>query len=476
MHAGDLPRHLTFLDQFAGRRRLPRVHGSLQLSKCAFMRAESVAAGIGLVATLGIAISGCGDASRQEPANTGGTTSSGGVDPLGGAGSSSGTGGSATSSGGVDPGAGGTTGGGGSAALGGGPQTGGASSGGDSSGGGDAGGTGSQASTGGQAGSGGQPPSGGGPTGGVADTGGTATTGGQATGGSADTGGVPGTGGESAGGRPIWFGTLLDPRAVIAEAQELAQSLADPDSPGWQATGDQHRTYHFPATGTEEPYRLYVPTNWDGQSDLPLVMFLHGAGSNENTYVDQNNGQLLTLAQQHGFLLVSAMGDEGAYGNFLRLSAPFGNEGVAADLMDQVTDESERTNELSEQDVINVLELVLAEYPIDRTSMFLTGHSMGSGGTWYIGGKYASYWRGLAPMSGPFVQETGYPWEDVRSLSILVTEGTQTPSLDASRLLANWLEQNGFDAEYQEVDADHGAMVPLVLPAVFDFFDRARVH
>jgi hypothetical protein len=50
-------------------------------------------------------------------------------------------------------------------------------------------------------------------------------------------------------------------------------------------------------------------------------------------------------------------------------------------------------------------------------------------------GKYPDYWKALAPMSGPFVQKTGYPWDGVRRISILVTEGTQAPSLDASRLL-----------------------------------------
>ena len=95
-------------------------------------------------------------------------------------------------------------------------------------------------------------------------------------------------------------------------------------------------------------------------------------------------------------------------------------------------------------------------------------------GTWYLGGKYPGYWRALAPMSGPFVQESGYPWDDVRGISLLVTEGTQAPSMDASRLLRGWLAEQGFDAEYEEVNADHGGMVPLVLPDVFDFFDRAR--
>jgi len=315
-------------------------------------------------------------------------------------------------------------------------------------------------------------------TGGTAGTGGAPGSGGQAgsaEGGTSQTGGATGTGGQSGDGeRLISFGTLLDPQAVMTAAQQLAESVADPSSPQWRAKGDQHRTYSFAAASTEEPYRLCVPTAWDGASELPLVMFLHGAGSDENTYLDQNDQQMVRLAEEHGFLLVSPRGDQGAYGNFLRLTAPFGDEQAAADLMSQVTPDSERTNELSEQDVINVLELVLSEYPIDRSAMFLTGHSMGSGGTWYIGGKYPAYWRALAPMSGPFVQESGYPWDGLSSVSLFVTEGTQTPSLEASRRLRDWLLEHDFDAEYLEVNADHGGMVPLVLPDVFDFFDRSR--
>ena len=257
-------------------------------------------------------------------------------------------------------------------------------------------------------------------------------------------------------------------------ARQLASALATPGGAQWRAKGDQHRSYHFAEANTDEPYRLYVPTNWDGQAKLPLVMFLHGSGSDENTYVDANNKQMLNLAQQHGYILVAPLGDKGAYGNFLRLSSPFGKPDEAAKLMAQITPDSERTNELSEKDVINVLELILAEYPVDRAAMFLFGHSMGSGGTWYIGGKYAGYWKGLAPMSGPFVQETGYPWDTVRQTFIFVTEGTQAPSVDGSQLLRDWLAANGFKSEYKEVNADHAGMVPLVLPDVFAFFDRTR--
>jgi hypothetical protein len=36
------------------------------------------------------------------------------------------------------------------------------------------------------------------------------------------------------------------------------------------------------------------------------------------------------------------------------------------------------------------------------------------------------------------------------------------------------MKEQKFNLEYKEVDADHGGMVPLVLPDVFNFFDRCR--
>lgn len=100
------------------------------------------------------------------------------------------------------------------------------------------------------------------------------------------------------------------------------------------------------------------------------------------------------------------------------------------------------------------------------------GHSMGSGGTWYIGAKYSFYWDAIAPMSGPFVQEVVYPWERLMSIPMFVTEGTSTASVDGSHALRDWLDAGGYPSEYLEVNADHAGMVPIVLPDVFEFFDR----
>ena len=273
------------------------------------------------------------------------------------------------------------------------------------------------------------------------------------------------------------FGCSIDAQEQIRESRALATSIASPEDPQWRAKGDLHRKYHFPAANADMPYRLYVPTSWDGKSQLPLVMILHGAGSDENWYVDANDRQLIRLAEKHGYILLSPLGYSrmGAYGTPLRLPAVFGNPEAAARQRASVDAERERTLELSEKDVINVLEIVLREYPVDRSAMFLTGHSMGSGGTWYLGAKYPQYWAAIAPMSGPFLDESNYPWDNIRQMHIFMTEGTgAAPSLAGSRALLAWMKERGFKLEYKEVDADHGGMIPLVLPDIFDFFDRCR--
>jgi enterochelin esterase-like enzyme len=272
----------------------------------------------------------------------------------------------------------------------------------------------------------------------------------------------------------IAFGSALDADQQILESEEVAKETTAPEQ---RAKGDQHRTYLFSAAKKEMPYRLYVPTTWDGQSNLPLIVMLHGAGADENSYMDMNHRQMLRLAEQHGYVVASPLGYSrlGAYGTPLRLPAVFGQPEIAAKQRAAVTPDAEHTLELSEKDVINVLEIVLNEYPIDRSAVFLAGHSMGAGGTWYLGAKYSKLWRAIAPMSGPFVDQANYPWDRIRSMPVLMSEGTLAlPSVQGSRAMRDWMLQHDFQFEYYEVKANHPGMVPLVLPAVFDFFDRYR--
>ena len=243
--------------------------------------------------------------------------------------------------------------------------------------------------------------------------------------------------------------------------------------------GDQHREYTFAPTGQKMPYRIYVPTSWDGKSSLPILLFLHGAGANENTYFDMAGGLLKQLAEKHGYIVVSPLGFTplGAYGNPLRLPAVFGESQAAAGQRAAITPQRRRELDLSELEVITVLEIATEEYGADRSRTFLAGHSMGSGGVWHLAARYPERWRAVAPMSGPFIDKETYPFDRIRDLPIFMTEGTgAAPSLAGSRALAAFMRAGKFDFEYLEVDGNHGSMVPMVWPAIFDYFDRVAAH
>jgi predicted peptidase len=271
----------------------------------------------------------------------------------------------------------------------------------------------------------------------------------------------------------ISFGTDIDAQTQMEESRRLAKSLANPSANTWRAKGDQHRSYFFKEANETMPYRICVPDSWDGKSPLPLVMFLHGGWNDENSYLEANDRQLIKLANKYGYLLVSPLGCHGAYGNNLLLPAVFGEETETAKIVAAGENKAhpKAAQRLSEKDVINVLELVLAEYPVDRQAMFLMGHSMGAGGTWYLGAKYADYWRALAPMSGPFVLEKGYPWERLSKKPVFISEGTKS-AVKASRLVYYYMAERNFPVEYMEVNQGHGEMIPPTLPCVFLFFDR----
>lgn len=269
---------------------------------------------------------------------------------------------------------------------------------------------------------------------------------------------------------PVSFGTDIDPVAQMQESRELAQRTPISPLPD-SRKNDLHFSYFFEEACEASPFRVCFPSGWDGKRKLPMVMFLHGAFNTESSYLDQNDFQMVKLADEYGVMLVSPLGGHGAYGTFLILPGSFGrDEDNAAILGQQPTAERMTTQRFSEKDVINVIELVLANFPVDRNKMFLTGHSMGSAGTWYIGAKYPDYWKALAPMSGPFVTEEGYPWSNLKDKPVFITEGSVgCATTEESRQLYSFMKERGFDVSYKEYEGNHDRMVILALPDVYEF-------
>src|SRR5690606_13565417 len=59
----------------------------------------------------------------------------------------------------------------------------------------------------------------------------------------------------------------------------------------------------------------------------------------------------------------------------------------------------ENLSELSEKDVMNVLEMIREEFNVDDSRIYLTGHSMGGAGTLFLGSKHADIWAAIAPVA-----------------------------------------------------------------------------
>lgn len=59
-------------------------------------------------------------------------------------------------------------------------------------------------------------------------------------------------------------------------------------------------------------------------------------------------------------------------------------------------------------DALEVLDIAKAQYKPDPQKIYLTGHSMGGHGTWFLGATYAGSWAGIAPCAGyPVLQSYG---------------------------------------------------------------------
>jgi predicted peptidase len=262
--------------------------------------------------------------------------------------------------------------------------------------------------------------------------------------------------------------------AVLAGVGRVALA----QTPAGGAKGDQQRHYFFAAAGKDMPYRLYVPASYDARVGAPLIVALHGYGGDQNYFFDAVK-ELPALCEQHGTVFVAPMGlaKDGWYG------APLSIPGAAPRSGGGPTPTPERTPEQetqyraqSEQDVLNVLDLVKREYRIDPLRTYLMGHSMGGFGTWWLGQKYADIWAAIAPMSG-VLPNVDYQLPRLKNVPVMVSiGGAENPAwVDASRKQVEAMKALGMKTAYFEPEgATHGGMIASTTPRVFEFLAQQR--
>jgi len=221
------------------------------------------------------------------------------------------------------------------------------------------------------------------------------------------------------------------------------------------------------AAGVDIPYGVYVPTSYDAARATPLVIALHGLGSDEMYMMEYNN--LVELAEQYGYLIATPLGfnERGWYG-----SRGPGRSGIG-----RGTDPGpENLGELSELDVLAVLRIMQHDFHVDADRTYLIGQSMGGGGTWHIGMKYPEMWAAMVPMAPAIYSSPDAltPLRD-RLPPIMVIHGDADTTVDVeiSRRWVAALRELGMEHAYIEVPGgSHASAGRENIGRVFAFLSR----
>ncbi|WP_297094515.1 phospholipase [uncultured Draconibacterium sp.] len=157
--------------------------------------------------------------------------------------------------------------------------------------------------------------------------------------------------------------------------------------------GPQDMTFFSSVDESNQPYALYIPENFDETKEYPLVVFLHGALSNHRLGLRRVFGKGNLQGPEFGTpgfvppqndLEVTRFYPELKSVDYI-VVAPFarGTAGYVG---------------IPEQDVFDMLADVKSKFRIDENRMYLTGLSMGGGGTLWVGLNHPDMWAAIAPV------------------------------------------------------------------------------
>lgn len=146
--------------------------------------------------------------------------------------------------------------------------------------------------------------------------------------------------------------------------------------------GPQVVTFLSPIDDSDQPYGLFVPKEYSQTKKWPLVISLHGAGSNHRLNLRRVFGQGNRMGET----------DVRATRYFPPMSE------VQMIVASPLARGTMGYQTVAEQDVYDVLADVKKRFNIDEDRVYLTGLSMGGGGTLWLGLTRPDVWAALAPV------------------------------------------------------------------------------
>ena len=255
-----------------------------------------------------------------------------------------------------------------------------------------------------------------------------------------------------------------------APASPPAPLAPNPAAPLYRHIGEQYRVYNFPGTGESIPYRLFVPTSWTAATRLPMLVTLRAGTSIDNPYRPPNS--LVTEAARRGYIVVTPMGyrplRQPYYGSRYRIARPDAPEPAAG----WTAEEDAR----AEQDVLNVIDLVTAEYNVDTSRIYLHGQNPSGSGALHLAAVHPDRFKGLVISSGA-IEVAAYPWTKLKGKPLLVIHGDQDTvnPMAASQRMADAARAAGVAATYATVPGGtHLEAYLTYARQIFDFLDSTR--
>jgi len=224
--------------------------------------------------------------------------------------------------------------------------------------------------------------------------------------------------------------------------------------------GPQGLTFFSTVDDRDQPYAVYLPPDFDASAEYPLVISLHGAGSNHRL----NLRRVFGKSNKPGENDVEARRyfPEWEDVNYI-VASPY-----ARGTMGYQT--------VAERDVMDVLADVKRRFPVDADRVYLTGLSMGGGGALWMGLTRPDVWAAIAPVCpAPPRQAQAYA-PNALNLPVHFFQGADDPVVnpDSVRAWSRTLDSLGTPVSYTEYPGvGHNSWENAYANGqIFDWFDR----
>ena len=270
----------------------------------------------------------------------------------------------------------------------------------------------------------------------------------------------------------------------------------------------QVRTYHFADAKQDMQYCVFASSKVSKNTPAPLIVSLHGMGAAPTIMC---NTTAVNLAEEGGYVLVAPMGysttgwfgspvinmgagrGRGARGGG---AAPVPGQGPgapsaaaappapapapAAAAAAPAGPSDEQIAKWSEQDVMNVLDMMRKEFNVDSKRVYLTGHSMGGAGTLFLGAKHANLWAAIAPVAPASFMMNNNRAEILGKIKaagvpvLLITgDADEVVAPSNTRMWAETLKELGVNHVYiEQPGITHGPVITTSQKEIYDFFGK----